>query len=187
MSARAAYELERKFLPDPESPDLQNAIARCTPDERLAVRQGYVLRAGDEGEVRLRETIRAGQARRIMTVKRGAMPERREAEIEITAEQWDILHSLVIGTEIRKERFLVTIDSADTGGTERSPAPADSVIAEIDRFIAPCPGLVLIEVEFPSPDACAAFVPPVWFGRDVTEDRRYRNQEISRKGADEIR
>ena len=40
------------------------------------IRQAYVLRAGDEGELRLRETITAGTERRVMTVKRGTMPER---------------------------------------------------------------------------------------------------------------
>jgi adenylate cyclase len=168
VSTSASVERERKFLPDPTSPELREAIATCTPKRRITIRQGYVLRAGDEGELRLRETISDGTERRVMTVKRGTMPERLETEIELTPAQWDQLRPLVIGTEIRKKRFLVEVGAPH------------ALIAEIDRFEAPNPGLVLIEVEFPSPEACVAFVPPQWFGRDVTGDPRYRNQNLAR-------
>lgn len=179
MSANAAVERERKFLPDPQSPELFEAIDACTPEQRVAIRQGYVLRAGDEGELRLRETIRAGTERRVMTIKRGAMPERMETEIELSAVQWNQLRPHITGTEIRKERFLVELDSADTGGTARREDSRHRVVVEIDRFEAPHPGLVLIEVEFPSAEAYAAFVPPQWFGREVTGEPQYRNQHLA--------
>ncbi len=167
MSTPASIERERKFLPDPTSPELLEVIDACTPEQCVAIRQGYILRAGDEGELRLRETITAGTERRLMTVKRGMMPARVEAEIELTAAQWNQLHPLVAGEEIRKDRFVVEIDASQ------------SLIAEIDRFEAPNPGLVLIEVEFPSSETYAKFVPPHWFGRDVTGDPRYRNQALA--------
>jgi len=185
VSTSALVERERKFLPDPGSVELRAVIAACATERRIMIRQAYVLRAGDEGELRLRETITAGTERRVMTVKRGTMPERLEAEIELSAAQWDELRPLVIGTEIRKERFLVELDIAEDAGTaafgtvEGLDLP-HSVLAEIDFFEEPCPGLVLIEVEFPSSSARAAFVPPHWFGREVTGDRRYQNQNLAR-------
>jgi CYTH domain-containing protein len=38
---------------------------------------------------------------------------------------------------------------------------------------------MLVEVEFPSEAAARAFVPPDWFGEDVTGDRRYRNRTLA--------
>jgi adenylate cyclase len=198
VSAQSSIERERKFLPDPASPELRDALAACIPEQRIAIRQGYILRAGDAGELRLRETITAGSGRRVMTVKRGAMPERLEAEVELSATQWNQLLPLLAGLEIRKERFLVEVDPAGAaadgdggpedggtagGATEQSTAAplgrARPLVAEIDRFDAPDPGLVLIEVEFPSRTALDAFIPPPWFGREVTGDARYRNQNLA--------
>jgi adenylate cyclase len=189
VSAHSSIERERKFLPDPASRELRGVLAACTPDQRIAIRQGYIIRAGDDGELRLRETITAGSQRRVMTVKRGAMPERLEAEVELTTEQWDRLRPLAIGAEIRKERFLVEVGAAGTGwtrdggaadpATAAPPGRVRPLVAEIDRFEAPNPGLVLIEVEFPSPESYAAFRPPPWFGREVTGDPRYRNQNLA--------
>ena len=44
-------------------------------------------------------------------------------------------------------------------------------------------GLVVAEVEFDSETAAEAFAPPEWFGEDVTEDVRYKNQRLARDGA----
>jgi CYTH domain-containing protein len=42
-------------------------------------------------------------------------------------------------------------------------------------------GLVLAEVEFPSREKSEEFEPPDWFGKEVTEDIRYKNQNLAQK------
>ena len=51
---------------------------------------------------------------------------------------------------------------------------------EISLFEGMFDGLVFVEVEFDSLDAATAFVPPDWFGDDVTNDRRYHNSYLSK-------
>ena len=41
--------------------------------------------------------------------------------------------------------------------------------------------LIIAEVEFPTVEAANAFVPPEWFGEDVTEDPAYSNSNLSKK------
>ena len=47
-------------------------------------------------------------------------------------------------------------------------------------FDAPFAPLVLAEVEFESEEEANAFVPPQWFGEDVTFDGRYHNSYMSK-------
>ena len=41
-------------------------------------------------------------------------------------------------------------------------------------------GLMLAEVEFPDQESADAFVPPDWFGREVTFTGEYQNSRLSR-------
>ena len=52
------------------------------------------------------------------------------------------------------------------------------LIFELDVFSGPLAPLMLVEVEFPSVEMAEAFVPPAWFGAEVTEDERYRNRAL---------
>lgn len=51
---------------------------------------------------------------------------------------------------------------------------------ELDVFDAPYEGLYLAEVEFPDEASANAFVPPVWFGKDVTYSSDYHNSTLSK-------
>ena len=65
---------------------------------------------------------------------------------------------------MRKTRYLIPLE----GG----------LIAELDVFKDRLCGLVFVEVEFPSLDAANNFKKPDWLGKDVSDDKRYRNSKI---------
>ena len=46
---------------------------------------------------------------------------------------------------------------------------------QLDVFDEPFAPLMIVEVEFPSMDAASSFIPPEWFGEEVTHDRRFKN------------
>ena len=54
----------------------------------------------------------------------------------------------------------------------------------LDILEAPFVGLMLAEVEFETELEAVAFIPPEWFGRDVTFEKEYHNSTLSRKGFD---
>lgn len=159
-----AIERERKFLPDPNDTSLRRRMDAVPPEARREISQGYLISADDLGELRLREVRIGNEVTRVLAVKRGSTERRLEIECPVSASQWDALWPGTAGNRIVKTRYLLTVDDR---------------VVEVDRFHQPNAGLILIEVEFPSDDEAARFTPPEWFGREVTRDRRYRNQYLA--------
>jgi CYTH domain-containing protein len=154
----AGTETERKFL----VADLPDAVARA-PGERID--QGYLAVGEDGVEVRLR---RRGE-RTVLTVKQGAGRVRLEEEIAIDPDVLDRLWPLTEGRRIEKRRSLVPLDGGLT--------------AEVDVYEGALAGLATVEVEFSEDADADAFEAPPWFGREVTDDPRYKNRSLALDGA----
>lgn len=152
-------EIERKFLLT-KMPEIALQSTTC-------IRQGYISKSRDSVEVRLRQK---GDAF-FMTFKRGQGLVRDEAEIRIDEADFNHLWPLTQGRQVEKQRSQATLGNGLT--------------AEIDEFSGPFSGLLLCEVEFGDPVQARAFVPPQWFGADVTEDDRYKNKSLAENGTPE--
>ena len=70
------------------------------------------------------------------------------------------------GHIISKVRYIIPLD--------------DGLKIELDHFSSPIKDLYLAEIEFESVEQAEAYVPPAWFGRDVTYDPRYHNSVMSK-------
>lgn len=151
-------EIERKFLVRERPPGLERS--RST-----RIEQGYLAIAGDGTEVRIRR--RDGTA--VLTVKGGRGRTRSEEEIEIDAERFARLWPLTEGRRVEKTRHLI-------------PAGAGLTI-ELDVYAGGLTGLIVAEVEFGSEGAADGFEPPEWFGSEVTDDARFKNQKLACDGA----
>jgi adenylate cyclase len=104
-----------------------------------------------------------------LTVKSGGGRVRVEEEIVIDAERFERLWPLTEGLRIEKRRYEI-----DAG---------EGLVIELDVYAGALDGLLVAEVEFDSEEEAEAFAPPDWFGDDVTEDVRYKNQRLARDGA----
>jgi adenylate cyclase len=153
-------EIERKFLIPAPPPRLEGY-----PSSQ--VEQGYVAIDPAGTEVRVRR--RAGQA--TLTVKGGRGRSRTEEELEIDGERFARLWELTAGRRVEKKRYEL-------------PAEGGLTI-ELDVYRGPLAGLTTAEVEFPSAEAADGFVPPSWFGEEVTEDDAYKNQRLAVDGRPE--
>jgi adenylate cyclase len=161
-AASAGYvwriEIERKFL-----------VAQPPPDRdrhpSTAIEQGYLAIADDGTEVRIRR--RDGDA--TLTVKGGGARSRVEEELEIDGARFERLWPLTEGRRIEKTRYEI-------------PAGADGLTIELDVYGGALEGLVVAEVEFDSEEAADSFSGPRWLGREVTDDRRYKNQRLACDG-----
>jgi CYTH domain-containing protein/CHAD domain-containing protein len=150
-------EIERKFV-------LAALPAAAAGAAATAIEQGY-LAVDEEAEVRLR---RSGEKRRL-TTKRGSGESRQEVEFELAPDPFDDLWPLTAGRRLRKTRYRVPL--------------GEDLAAEVDRYEGELEGLVVAEVEFPSEEAARDFRPPLWFGREVTGDPAYANQNLAHEGA----
>ena len=146
-------EIERKFL-----------VKRLPDDawekEVKDIDQGYIAVEPNETEVRVRRI--GGRAK--LTVKCGLGVSRPETEINLSEEQFAALWETTDPRRLKKRRIMY---------------PLRGLLAEIDVFCERHVGLITVEVEFHSIKESELFVPPDWFGADVTNDPRYRNQSLA--------
>ncbi|MDQ6806800.1 MAG: CYTH domain-containing protein [Actinomycetota bacterium] len=150
-------EIERKFLiPDPP-PGLERF-----PSSRIE--QAYVAIDPAATEVRIRR--RAGQT--TLTVKGGRGRSRAEEELEIDPRTFARLWELSAGRCLEKTRY----ELPGEGG----------LTIELDVYGGRLEGLVVAEVEFPSPEAADRFAPAPWFGDEVTDDDAYKNRRLAVDG-----
>ena len=148
-------EIERKFLIDA----LPEALSDFSHQEYL---QGYL---STSPTVRVR---REGETY-VLTYKGSGLMKRTEYNLPLTAESFAHLLEKCDGLRIEKTRYRIPLS-----GTE--------LTAELDVFHGALSGLWLVEVEFPAEESAARFLPPAWFGPEVTQDARYQNSSLSRFG-----
>jgi CYTH domain-containing protein/CHAD domain-containing protein len=151
-------ERERKFLVA-DVPEF--------PGAGTEFRQGYLAIDGTVS-VRVRD---AGIEGCTVTVKAGRGAVRTEFEWPITPDQFEAVWPLTRDRHIHKTRFRLPFDDVAVG--------AEPFLIELDVFHDVLDGLVLAEVEFESTEEMAAFVPPAWFGDEVTDDVSYTNASLA--------
>jgi adenylate cyclase len=151
-------EVERKFLLSDRLPGLES-------HPRKEIEQGYLAIAEDGVEVRVRRCD--GEC--TLTVKSAPGLVRVEEELPIDERRFESLWQLTSGRRVVKARYLVALE--------------DGLTAEVDDYAGDLAGLMTAEVEFPSDEASAAFVPRDWLGREVTGDERYANRSLAVHGA----
>ena len=145
-------EIERKYLIDQIPFNLSEY-----PSSKIE--QGYLC---TEPVVRIR---RDGEDYYLTYKSKGLMV-REEYNLPLTRDAYEHLKPKADGRIITKERFLIPLD--------------DTLTIELDRFEGDLAPLLLAEVEFQDEDSANAFVPPDWFGEDVTFSSKYHNSTLSR-------
>lgn len=160
-AVRGPVETELKFLVDelPKDFDLEN-----TPHTIL--RQGYVVVSSDGAETRIRSF---DNERFELTVKSAGSVQRTEQTIKLPKDMFEVLWAQTAGMRVEKTRYNI---------------PYGIYTIELDIYEGQLSGLMTAEVEFSGRQEDAevkatTFEPPEWFGRDVTKDRRYKNQNLA--------
>ena len=145
-------EIERKFLVA-ELPELLESFPR------QRIEQAYLC---TDPVLRIRRKDEAY----ILTYKGPGFLVREEHEFPLKEESYQQLLKKVEGSVIRKWRYCI---------------PHEGYVIELDVFDPPFAPLVLAEVEFPGEEEAKTFIPPDWFGKEVTYDPDYTNAAMSRK------
>ena len=89
-----------------------------------------------------------------------------EVELLLTEEAYQELKAKTDGNLIYKTRYLVPLNH--------------ELIAELDVFEGKLQGLIFVEVEFPDVKAANEFIPPAWFGKELSSDKRFSNYHLSK-------
>ena len=89
-----------------------------------------------------------------------------EIELPLTKKAFEHLKKKCDGRCIQKSRYRI---------------PYEKWVIELDVFHGDYEGFHLAEVEFPSTEESKMFLPPSWFGKDVSGDYHYSNSYMSQK------
>ncbi len=103
-----------------------------------------------------------------LTYKGKGLLAREEYNLPLTKESYEHLKEKADGNIISKKRYLIPLEETD-------------LTIELDIFDPPFSPLCLAEVEFPDIESADRFIPPAWFGKDVTEDPAYHNSNMSKQ------
>lgn len=153
-------EIERRFLVKKLPDGFESA-------EFVEIKQGYLAITSDR-EVRLRKVCsNDSPTKYFMTVKVGVGEERLAPEEEITKDFFEKFWPCSDGFRISKTRYFVHVEYYST---------------EVDFFHGKDEDHRHVEVEFLTDAECKAFVPPDWFGKEVTDDPRYNSRSIALYG-----
>ena len=144
-------EIERKFLVKSLPENLKKY-----PYE--VIEQGYLC---TEPVVR----IRRQNTEYILTYNSKCLLAREEYNLPLTRESYAHLRDKIDGRLIAKTRYRIPLN--------------ENLTAELDIFTEAHEGLILVEVEFSSEEQAGAFLPPAWFGKEVTYLPQYHNSTLS--------
>jgi len=149
-------EIEKKFLVKSLPENLEQY-----PHKDIV--QGYLAITEDGTEVRLRKKGK----KYFQTVKSGAGKTRFESEVEITEDQFNTLWEATKGKRVEKTRYEI---------------PHESGTIELDIYHGDLDGLLSAEMEFSSEKDSNEFVTPIWLSEEVTDDKKYKNQNLALHG-----
>lgn len=144
-------EIERKYL-------VKQIPGSLTSFPCRIIEQGYL---NTSPVIRIRKDNEKYE----LTYKSKGFMAREEITLPLDRASYSHLLGKIDGRLIRKRRYII-------------PLP-DSLTAELDIFEGDLAPLILVEVEFPDENLASSFMPPDWFGEDVTFSGKYHNSHLS--------
>lgn len=145
-------EIERKFLLE-QSIDLSKF-------ESKKIEQFYI---SFNPEVRIRKISNDC----FLTIKSDGDLEREEIELTIAKEEYKKLKTLASTSSIKKTRYYIS---------------NGDFIYELDVYHNGLEGLFTVEVEFSSKKESKKFIAPNWFGKEITDVKKYKNKNLAKYG-----
>ncbi|WP_418486086.1 CYTH domain-containing protein [Eshraghiella crossota] len=145
-------EIERKFL-------IKKLPDNLTSYKARKIEQAYLC---TDPVVR----VRRDNDDYYLTYKSRGMIVREEYNLPLTKEAYGHLLAKADGNIITKTRYEIP--------------EKDNLTIELDVFEGKFDGLLLAEVEFTSEEEALGYIPPEWFGEDVSNSTKYHNSTLSR-------
>ena len=147
-------EIERKFL----IKEIPKKLEQYTKRE---ISQAYI---SIDPTIRIRKS----DTSYILTVKGSGAVFREEFELNISETQYNTLVLKAETPFVNKTRYTIPI--------------RNDLNADLDIYHLQLEGLYTVEVEFSTISESNSFIPPKWFGKDISNDNRYKNSFLSIHG-----
>lgn len=149
-------EIERKFL-------VKSLPKNLNQYPHKDIIQGYLAITENGTEIRLQQKGR----KYFQIVKSGSGKMKFESEVEITKEQFNSFWEATKGKRIKKTRYEI---------------PYENKTIELDVYHSNLKNLSSAEIEFTGKGESNKFTPPEWLSKEITDDKRYKNQNLALHG-----
>ena len=160
-------EIEKKWVIDKDKIPYDLSKADC-----FEIVQTYINYLP---EIRVRQITYKGNTWYMMALKRWVNKDaltREESDFYITKEEYENTVGKGLDSTIYKKRYQFDVDG---------------LTYAVDIFEGELEGLAYLEIEFESEELANAFETPDWVIKDVTNDRRFKNQELAQFGMPKIK
>lgn len=155
-------EIERKFLTF--SDEYKNHLLEGS--KPVLIEQAYL---SIEPEIRIRKVTFQGKSAYWWALKSSNTGlVRDEVELLICEWQFESLSKHVKTNWLAKKRTLLDVTSDD-----------GLIVADVNEYEGKLNGLVMIEVEFENEELAKDFIPPEWFGEEVTNNPAWKNVSLA--------
>lgn len=144
-------EIEKKWLVN-----IDTAPINLSDYSYLTIEQAYL---NTHPVVR----IRRSNDEYYLTYKGSGMMKRTEYNLPLNKGSYEHMLPKADGKVLSKNRYLI---------------PFGKYTIELDEFLKDYKGLYLAEVEFDSEAEANSFTPPDWFGKEVTNEKKYHNSNM---------
>lgn len=157
MAFQSGQEIERTWIVKEMPP--RNEL-NIEPGRLHSVVQDYILLDG-AGELRTRKVlyIERNKVEYDMAIKIGNGMVRTEVLKQLTKEEGTSLHKVA------------------KASLQQTLVPCFTFVIHV--YKGKLKGLALVEVEFPNISESKRFIPPYWFGKEVTTDIRFRGKSLA--------
>jgi len=156
-------EIEKTFL-------VKQIPANLSQYQNQKIKQGYI--SSGPSPLRIRQKGEKYELTKKIHLKESDHSSVEEINIFLTEYEFNKLWPLV-DRSLEKTRYLIPLD----GG----------LVAELDIYCGPLTGFAVVEVEFLSQNIMDSFIPPLWFGKDVTQEDFSANSYLAGKSFADIK
>ena len=134
------------------------------------IKQGYI--SSGPSPLRIRQKGDKYELTKKIFLKENDFSQAEETNIYLTEYEFDKLWPLV-EKSLEKTRYIVPLEN--------------NLFAELDIYSGKLDGFMVVEVEFGSEEKMNLFVPPEWFGKDITQEDFTANMFLAGKSFEEIK
>ena len=152
------WEIEKKYIID-------SLPINLNPYKSVLIEQTYLVITKDSNtRVRKITNLNDEKISYTFTYKYGSAPKRKEEEFEIDSKTYQGFLEKINGSPLLKERNHYKYNnSCFTIDTYKNPS---------------IKGLIIAEVEFKNDSLLEQYIPPTWFGKEVTGVKQYGNKHL---------
>lgn len=156
-------EIEKTFL-------VKKLPQNLSSYKSVKIKQGYL--SPSPSPLRIRQKDNYFEITKKLPLKKNDFSSAEEINIPLTQFEFNQLWILV-DRSLEKTRYLIPLEN--------------DLIAELNIYEGDLVGLSQVEVEFKSTEQMNQFVPPDWFGKDITQEDFAANSFLAGKKFSEIK